>query len=99
MGDEFFDPAYTAEVFPTGMPGTASGLAVGSSQLGGSLGPPLVAGLLSMSPGFALPALAVAAPIVLSAVAMMRRGMCATGARRRSASLCRCPAGAPLKGD
>ncbi|NNF58501.1 MAG: MFS transporter [Rhodothermaceae bacterium] len=58
---------YTAEVFPTHLRGSGSGLAAGSSKLGGILGPPLIAGLLAGTSSLAIPALVVAAPIAISA--------------------------------
>ncbi len=66
---------YTAEVYPTALRGTGSGLAAGSSKLGGILGPPLVAGLLALSSGFTVVALVAAVPILASAVVMRLSGV------------------------
>jgi putative MFS transporter len=66
---------YTAEVYPTALRGTGSGLAAGSSKLGGILGPPLVAGLLAVSAGFSVVALVAAIPILASAVVMRLSGV------------------------
>jgi len=66
---------YTAEVYPTDLRGTGSGLAAGSSKLGGILGPPVAAGVLVLAPGFAAPALVMAAPIALAAVVLGTKGI------------------------
>ncbi len=58
---------YTAEVYPTHLRGTGSGLAAGSSKLGGIVGPPVVAVVLGLSPGFGALAVVMALPICLSA--------------------------------
>lgn len=58
---------YTAEVYPTHLRGSGSGLAAGSSKLGGILGPPLIAVLVAVSPGLTAPALVIAVPIAASA--------------------------------
>ncbi|TFH66509.1 MAG: MFS transporter, partial [Gemmatimonadales bacterium] len=72
---------YTAEVYPTALRGSGSGLAAGSSKLGGILGPPVIASLMAISPGLALPALASAAPIALSALVLAWLGVEARGRR------------------
>ena len=72
---------YTAEVYPTELRGTGSGLAAGSSKLGGILGPPLAAGLLAIAPGFAAPALVMAAPMALAAVVLGTKGVETRGRR------------------
>lgn len=66
---------YTAEVYPTMLRGTASGLAAGSSKLGGMIGPPLLAALITIAPGFTLPALVVAVPIAVSALVLKLKGI------------------------
>jgi putative MFS transporter len=72
---------YTAEVYPTHLRGTGSGLAAGSSKLGGMFGPPLVAALLSASTGLVVPALVVAAPIAISAIVLAVNGVETRGRR------------------
>jgi MFS transporter, putative metabolite:H+ symporter len=72
---------YTAEVYPTELRGTGSGLAAGSSKLGGILGPPVAAGVLALAPGFAAPALVMAAPMALAAVVLGARGVETRGRR------------------
>jgi len=66
---------YTAEVYPTQLRGTGSGLAAGSSKLGGIIGPPVAAGALALAAGFTGPALLTAIPITLSAGVLMFKGM------------------------
>ncbi len=61
---------YTAEVYPTRLRGTGSGVAAGSSKVGGILGPPILAALASASSGFGLLAPILAVP-VLGSVAML----------------------------
>jgi putative MFS transporter len=72
---------YTAEVYPTELRGTGSGLAAGSSKLGGILGPPIAAGVLAIAPGFAAPALVVAAPMAVAAVVLGTKGIETRGRR------------------
>ncbi len=72
---------YTAEVYPTSLRGTGSGLAAGSSKIGGVLGPPLIAAVLVWSPGFTAAGLVVAAPMVVAAVALAVKGIETRGRR------------------
>jgi MFS transporter, putative metabolite:H+ symporter len=58
---------YAAEVFPTHLRGTASGVAAGSSKLGGIIAPTTMAALAAMQPGFTLIGFAFAIPLVVSA--------------------------------
>jgi putative MFS transporter len=85
---------YTAEVYPTALRGSGSGLAAGSSKLGGILGPPVIASLMAISPGLALPALASAAPIALSAMVLAWLGVETRGRRLEDISSATVP-GAP----
>jgi putative MFS transporter len=85
---------YTAEVYPTPLRGSGSGLAAGSSKLGGILGPPVIASLMAISPGLALPALASAAPIALSAMVLAWLGVETRGRRLEDISSATVP-GAP----
>ncbi len=66
---------YTAEVFPTHLRGSGSGLAAGSSKLGGILGPPVIATLLAGTSSLAIPALVVATPIAISAAVLAFLGV------------------------
>jgi putative MFS transporter len=72
---------YTAEVYPTELRGTGSGLAAGSSKMGGILGPPIAAGVLAIAPGFAAPALVMAAPMALAALVLGAKGVETRGRR------------------
>lgn len=58
---------YAAEVYPTHLRGTASGVAAGSSKLGGIIAPTTMAALAAVQPGFTLIGLAFAVPLVVSA--------------------------------
>lgn len=72
---------YTAEVYPTHLRGTGSGLAAGSSKLGGMFGPPVVAALLTATTGLVVPAIVVATPIMLSALVLALNGVETRGRR------------------
>ena len=67
---------YTAEVFPTRLRGTGSGLSAGSSKLGGLLGAiGTVSGVIGVSSGMLRPALLVSIPMALAAVVVAMRGI------------------------
>lgn len=66
---------YTAEVYPTRLRGTGSGLAAGSSKLGGILGPPALAGLATISTGFGLAAPVLALPLLGAAALFAVHGV------------------------
>ncbi|HEX2030146.1 MAG TPA: MFS transporter [Actinomycetota bacterium] len=66
---------YTAEVFPTYLRGTGSGLAAGSSKLGGIMGPPVMAAVLTVTAGMAGPALVATAPLLASALVLAFKGV------------------------
>lgn len=72
---------YTAEVYPTPLRGTGSGLAAASSKVGGVFGPPLVASLLATTGTLTIPALVVAAPMVLAAAVLAGTGLETRGRR------------------
>jgi putative MFS transporter len=72
---------YAAEVFPTHLRGSGSGLAAGSSKLRGIVGPPLVASMAALSPGLALPALVTAGPVAVAAVVLVLFGVETSGRR------------------
>lgn len=57
---------YTAEVYPTAVRGTGSGLAAGSSKFGGIFGPPLTAAIVVAAPGFTALAAVMAVPLLVS---------------------------------
>lgn len=66
---------YAAEVYPTQLRSTGSGFAAGASKLGGVAAPPIAALCLSVTPGFLLIGLAVAAPIALSGLVLAVAGV------------------------
>lgn len=66
---------YTAEVYPTRLRGTGSGIAAGSSKLGGIVAPPLAAWVLAVAPGFTTIGLVVAVPVALSALVLVVTGV------------------------
>lgn len=61
---------YSAEVFPTSLRATGAGFVAGSSKFGGVLGPPIVAAIVSLSPGLLGPAWALAAPLALAGLVL-----------------------------
>lgn len=73
---------YTAEVFPTALRGTGSGLSAGSSKLGGLLGAlATVTGILTISGGMAGPAILVSLPVAAAAGLVAWRGRETRGKR------------------
>jgi putative MFS transporter len=67
---------YTAEVFPTRLRGTGSGVSAGSTKLGGLIGAiATVTGLISVSTGMLRPALLVSIPMAVAALAVALRGL------------------------
>ncbi|MGA2245296.1 MAG: MFS transporter [Verrucomicrobiota bacterium] len=72
---------YSAELYPTRLRATGTGLAASSSKAGGVVGPSAVACLLTACPGLAIPALALALPLLLAAVALWLNGRETTGKR------------------
>jgi putative MFS transporter len=65
---------YTAEVFPTSLRATGSGLIAGSSKFGGVLGPPVVAAIVSLSPGLLGPAWVLAVPLAAAGLVLWSSG-------------------------
>ena len=72
---------YTAEVFPTHLRGTGSGLAAGSSKLGGIMGPPVMAAVLTVATGMTGPAMVATAPLLASALVLALKGVETRGQR------------------
>lgn len=66
---------YTAEVYPTALRGSGSGIAAASSKVGGILAPVVAAMVVTRSGGFTQLALAVSAPIIASAVILLITGI------------------------
>jgi len=67
---------YTAEVFPTRLRGTGSGLSAGSTKLGGLFGGvATVTGLIAVASGLTRPVLLVSLPMAAAAVLVWRYGI------------------------
>jgi putative MFS transporter len=69
------------ELYPTKLRATGGGLTAGSSKFGGVIGPWAVAPILVAYPGFMVPALAVAVPLLIAAVALWMNGRETSGRR------------------
>lgn len=65
---------YAAEVYPTELRGTGSGLAAASSKLGGMIGPPAIGALLASAGGVFLPAIVTAIPIGVAGLVVLWLG-------------------------
>jgi putative MFS transporter len=74
-------PPYSVELYPTKLRATGGGLTAGSSKFGGVLGPQIVAMILATFPGFMIPAIAVAVPLLIAAVALWINGRETSGRR------------------
>ncbi len=73
---------YTAEVFPTRLRGTGSGLSAGSTKLGGLFGGfATVTGVIAVASGLARPVLLVSIPMALAAVLVWKYGIETRGRR------------------
>jgi putative MFS transporter len=72
---------YSAELYPTKLRATGTGISASSSKAGGVVGPPAVAFILSAFPGLGVPALSLAVPLVAAAVALWFNGRETTGKR------------------
>jgi putative MFS transporter len=67
-------PPYSVELYPTKLRATGGGVVASSSKVGGVIGPSAIAGILTLSPGLATPALLAGAPLVLAALILWRNG-------------------------
>ena len=73
---------YTAEVYPTRLRGTGSGLSAGGSKLGGFVGAVgTVAGIITVSTGIIGPAVLVSIPMALAALLVAMKGVETRGRR------------------
>jgi putative MFS transporter len=73
---------YTAEVYPTRLRGTGSGVSAGSSKLGGLIGGiATVSGLIGISTGMMQPALLVSIPMAAAAILVAMHGVETRGRR------------------
>jgi putative MFS transporter len=72
---------YSAELYPTKLRATGTGVTASSSKAGGVVGPKAVAFILVTFPGLAVPSLLLAGPLVLAAVALWLVGQETSGKR------------------
>jgi MFS transporter, putative metabolite:H+ symporter len=73
---------YTAEVYPTRLRGTGSGVSAGSSKLGGLVGGiASVTGLIGVASGMMRPAILVSIPMAVAAILVAVRGIETRGRR------------------
>jgi putative MFS transporter len=73
---------YTAEVFPTRLRGTGSGLSAGSTKLGGLFGGvATVTGMIAVANGLTRPVLLVSIPMAIAVVLVWRYGIETRGRR------------------
>jgi len=72
---------YSVELYPTKLRATGGGVTASSGKAGGIIGPSLVAFILTISPGLALPALLVAMPLLLAAIVLCINGRETSGKR------------------
>lgn len=72
---------YSVELYPTKLRATGGGITASSSKVGGVVGPPAVAFILTAFPGLMIPALTLAIPLVIAAVTLGINGRETTGRR------------------
>lgn len=72
---------YSVELYPTKLRASGGGVAASSSKAGGIVGPSAVALVMGAFPGLAIPALSLAAPLVLAAIALWVGGKETSGKR------------------
>jgi len=65
---------YSAELYPTKLRATGTGVTASSSKVGGVVGPTAVACILSAFPGLAIPSVALALPLLAAAAALWVNG-------------------------
>ncbi len=67
--------SYSADIYPTAVRGTGSGVVAAAMKLGGVLGPQLLALTLAAGIGLVTPALVVAGPLLVAGVLVWRAGI------------------------
>jgi len=72
---------YGVELYPTKLRATGGGVVASSSKVGGVVGPPVVAFILTLFPGLAVPSLLVAVPLVIAAIILWFKGKETAGKR------------------
>lgn len=71
---------YSVELYPTKLR-ASGGIAASSSKAGGIIGPSAIALVMTAFPGLTIPALAVAAPLLLAAATLWWNGIETSGER------------------
>ncbi|MGH8024378.1 MAG: MFS transporter, partial [Limisphaerales bacterium] len=74
-------PPYSVELYPTRLRASGGGLAASNSKVGGVVGPSAVALVMGAFSGLAIPALALAAPLVMAAITLWANGRGTSGMR------------------
>lgn len=74
-------PPYSVELYPTLLRASGGGLAASSSKVGGVVGPSAVALVMGAFSGLAIPALSLAAPLLMAAVTLWTIGRETSGLR------------------
>lgn len=72
---------YSVELYPTMLRASGGGVAAASSKAGGVIGPSAVALIMTAFPNLAIPALALAVPLVLAAATLALNGKETSGKR------------------
>lgn len=72
---------YSAELYPTKLRATGTGMTASSSKLGGVVGPSAVACILSAFPGLAIPSAVLTVPLLIAALALWLNGRETSGKR------------------
>lgn len=72
---------YSAELYPTKLRATGTGVTASSSKLGGVVGPSAGAFILTAFPGLAIPALSLTVPLLIAALAVWFNGRETSGKR------------------
>jgi len=72
---------YAADLYPTKLRASGGGVSASSSKAGGIIGPYAIARIMTVFPGLAIPAIAVALPLLLAAAALFFNGMETSGER------------------
>lgn len=67
-------PPYSVELYPTKFRATGGGLAASSSKLGGVIGPRAIPYILAVFPGFMVPSLVLAVPLLVAAATLWITG-------------------------
>lgn len=80
---------YSAELYPTQLRATGIGISASSSKVGGGVGPPAVACILSAFPGLFVSAITLTVPLLLAAGVLWLNGRETSGKRLEEIQKCR----------